>query len=272
VTNVDRSIRARINEVRARINEIISGTPRRRVQAITAGAALAVVTGIAAPAFVANAAESTPASAVTATRADTVAASALAKLMGQAPASSFSKADVAKKVEAKKAAEKKKATVKAPTYKQLHPRGISGEQQTFKPTTEQLKNAREIVKAGKKMKLKPRAMVIAMATALQESTMKNLGHLGDRNDHDSQGLFQQRPSSGWGTVKQITTPSYAATAFYKALVNVDGWDKMKLTEAAQTVQVSAFPDHYAKWEKHAGDLVEAFYGAGPYAKQAAALK
>jgi hypothetical protein len=85
------------------------------------------------------------------------------------------------------------------------------------------------------------------------------------NDHDSLGLFQQRPTSGWGTPEQITDPNYSAKAFYKGLVNVDGYEKMPLTVAAQTVQVSAFPDHYAQWEKMAADLVQATYGTGPYA-------
>ncbi|WP_198937656.1 DUF885 family protein, partial [Micromonospora sp. TSRI0369] len=94
-----------------------------------------------------------------------------------------------------------------------------------------------------------------IATALQESKLENLGHLGDRNDHDSQGLFQQRPSSGWGTVEQITDPEYSTTAFLKGLKQVDGWQDMPLTKAAQTVQVSAYPDHYAQWEQQAADLV-----------------
>ena len=91
--------------------------------------------------------------------------------------------------------------------------------------------------------------------ALQESKLENLGHLGDRNDHDSLGLFQQRPSSGWGTPEQITDPIYSTTAFQKGLKQVDGWQDMPLTDAAQTVQVSAYPDAYAQWEKQAADLV-----------------
>ncbi|NIL42870.1 hypothetical protein HCB17_18240, partial [Salinispora arenicola] len=97
--------------------------------------------------------------------------------------------------------------------------------------------------------------VVAIATSLQESKLENLGHLGDRNDHDSQGLFQQRPSSGWGTVEQITDPEYSTTAFLKGLKQVEGWQDMPLTKAAQTVQVSAYPFHYAQWETQAADLV-----------------
>ena len=157
------------------------------------------------------------------------------------------------------------APVVAPTGEQLHPLGVSGAQEYFTPTPEQMSNAKAIVDTGKAMGLPPRAWVIAVATSLQESNLKNLGNLGERNDHDSQGLFQQRPSSGWGTVAQITNPNYAATAFYKALVEVNGWDRMPLTSAAQKVQVSAYPDHYAKHEIQAGNIVAALHGAGPFA-------
>ena len=158
----------------------------------------------------------------------------------------------------------------APTDAQLHPVGIAEGQQSFEPSAEQLANAKAIVDAGKAMNLPPRAWVIAVATATQESTLKNLGHLGDRNDHDSQGLFQQRPSSGWGSPEQITDPNYSATAFYRVLTDVNGWDSMPLTSAAQTVQVSAYPDHYAKWEKLAGDIIKGVEGEGPLAGAAAA--
>ncbi|MEV0733043.1 hypothetical protein, partial [Polymorphospora sp. NPDC050346] len=125
-----------------------------------------------------------------------------------------------------------------PTTEQLMPNGVPGNQSSFTPNDEQLDNARKIIDAGKDMNLPPRAWTIAIATALQESKLENLGHLGDRNDHDSQGLFQQRPSSGWGSVEQITDPDYSAKAFYKGLTQVDGWEDMPLTVAAQTVQVS----------------------------------
>ncbi|MBO4209966.1 hypothetical protein GSF22_28825 [Micromonospora echinofusca] len=122
-------------------------------------------------------------------------------------------------------------------------------------TGEQKANAKAIVEATKKAGMDERAAVVAIATALQESKLENLGHLGDRNDHDSQGLFQQRPSSGWGTVEQITDPAYSTTAFLKGLKNVNGWQDMPLTYAAQAVQVSAFPEAYAQWETQAADLV-----------------
>jgi len=142
---------------------------------------------------------------------------------------------------------------------------VQGEQQRIPVSPEQMANVRSIVDAGKQLNLPDRAAVIAVATSLQESKLENLGHLGDRNDHDSLGLFQQRPSSGWGTPEQITDPNYSAKAFYEGLQNVPGYDKMPLTEAAQTVQVSAFPDAYAQWEQMAADLVLATYHAGPYA-------
>ncbi|PWR07860.1 hypothetical protein DKT68_17680 [Micromonospora acroterricola] len=120
---------------------------------------------------------------------------------------------------------------------------------------EQTANVKAIIAATKKAGLPERAAVISIATSLQESKLENLGHLGDSNDHDSLGLFQQRPSSGWGTPEQITDPEYSTTAFLKGLKQVDGWQDMALTDAAQTVQVSAYPDAYAQWEQQAADLV-----------------
>ncbi|WP_433384341.1 hypothetical protein [Micromonospora sp. KLBMP9576] len=137
----------------------------------------------------------------------------------------------------------------------LIPHGVQGEQSRIDLSDEQVANTKSIIAATKKAGMDERAAVVSIATALQESKLENLGHLGDRNDHDSQGLFQQRPSSGWGTVEQITDAQYATTAFLKGLKQVDGWQDMPLTEAAQTVQVSAYPDHYAQWEQLAADLV-----------------
>ena len=95
--------------------------------------------------------------------------------------------------------------------------------------------------------------------------LNNYGDLGSSNDQDSLGLFQQRPSSGWGSAQQVMDPTYSAQSFYKALVQVPGWDKMPLTDAAQAVQVSAFGDRYAQWEALAGDVVNSLYGQGPLA-------
>lgn len=142
-----------------------------------------------------------------------------------------------------------------PAKDKLIPHGVQGRQSRIDLNDEQRNNAKAIVEATKKAGMDERAAVIAVATAMQESKLENLGHLGARNDHDSQGLFQQRPSSGWGTVKQITNPEYATTAFLNGLKKVDGWRDMPLTAAAQAVQVSAYPFHYAQWETQAADLV-----------------
>ncbi|SCF12796.1 hypothetical protein GA0074695_3663 [Micromonospora viridifaciens] len=137
----------------------------------------------------------------------------------------------------------------------LIPHGVQGAQSHIDLNDEQTANAKAIIAATKKAGMPERAAVISIATSLQESKLENLGHLGDRNDHDSLGLFQQRPSSGWGSPEQITDPEYSTTAFLKGLKQVDGWQDMPLTKAAQTVQVSAYPDAYAQWEQQAADLV-----------------
>jgi murein DD-endopeptidase MepM/ murein hydrolase activator NlpD len=119
----------------------------------------------------------------------------------------------------------------------------------------QIRNAAVIINVGSDLQMPPRAWVIAVATAMQESRLVNLGHLGSRNDHDSQGLFQQRPSSGWGTPEQVRDPVYASTKFYDKLKTIDGWETMSLTRAAQSVQISAYPDAYAKHEPIATQIV-----------------
>jgi hypothetical protein len=120
---------------------------------------------------------------------------------------------------------------------------------------DQRDNAVLIVAVGMRLGVPPRAWVIAVATALQESSLRNLPHLGADNDHDSLGLFQQRPSQGWGTPEQIQDPEFAAAAFYQRLMEVPAWDRLSLTEAAQAVQRSAHPDAYARHEPLAVALV-----------------
>ncbi|QLQ11747.1 MAG: hypothetical protein HZY75_05880 [Nocardioidaceae bacterium] len=112
--------------------------------------------------------------------------------------------------------------------------------------TEQAEHAATITAIAVARGLPARAASIALATAYQESKLRNLDH-GDR---DSLGLFQQRPSQGWGTAKQVRDPIYAANAFYDALERVDGYQEMRITEAAQEVQRSGFPEAY---EDHAAD-------------------
>ncbi|GAA1419397.1 hypothetical protein ACFQZ4_16075 [Catellatospora coxensis] len=230
-------------------------------RAVLAATGMAVLTGIAgSPASASPAAATAPeAKAVAKAFAApaTEAAAVQAKAVAAAPA-----AKPATKVPAAKKAEQ---SAKAPSSQQLMPAPVAEYQETFQPTAEQKRNAEVIIETGQKMGLPPRAWVIAVATAAQESTLRNLGDLGDMNDHDSLGLFQQRPSAGWGSPAEITDPVYSSKAFYNGLKNVEGYDKMALTDAAQTVQVSAFPNHYAKWEKLAANLVLAKYGQGPYA-------
>jgi murein DD-endopeptidase MepM/ murein hydrolase activator NlpD len=121
--------------------------------------------------------------------------------------------------------------------------------------TEQVRNAAIIINVGRELRLPPRAWVIAVATAMQESRLTNLGNLGSANDHDSLGLFQQRPSAGWGTPAQVQDPVYASRKFYEKLQTVNGWERMSLTRAAQKVQRSAYPDAYAKHEIIATQIV-----------------
>ncbi|MFI9210236.1 C40 family peptidase [Streptomyces sp. NPDC053253] len=109
---------------------------------------------------------------------------------------------------------------------------------------EQIPHARTIVATGIAMKVPERGQAIALATAIQESRLRNLRY-GDR---DSLGLFQQRPSQGWGTPEEILDPVHASTRFYEGLLKVAGWQQMTLTQAAQAVQLSGFPDAYARWE------------------------
>lgn len=107
---------------------------------------------------------------------------------------------------------------------------------------EQLRNARTIISVGRSMGATQRDLVIAIMTAMQESTLRNLNY-GDR---DSLGLFQQR--AGWGSASQRRNPQYAARKFFSTLFKVRGRTGMSLTGAAQAVQRSAFPNAYAKWE------------------------
>lgn len=127
----------------------------------------------------------------------------------------------------------------------------------------QLASASTIAAVGIGRELPEHAIVIALATALQESKLRNLQHLGSRNDHDSVGLFQQRPSQGWGTEEQLLDPRFAANAFFDALLKIEGWDTLRITEAAQRVQKSAYPEAYEKWADEAQVLAGALTGGTP---------
>jgi hypothetical protein len=123
----------------------------------------------------------------------------------------------------------------------------------FTVTHEQVANARTIAQVAHDRGLPDRAIVIALATAQQESRLRNL----DYGDRDSLGLFQQRPSAGWGTEAQVQDPEYAANKFFDHLVGVPGWETGDLTTVADAVQRSAFPLAYAQWEEMATALAGA---------------
>ena len=125
-------------------------------------------------------------------------------------------------------------------------------------TSEQATNATIIADVGRARGLPDRAIVIALATAQQESRLRNL----DYGDRDSLGLFQQRPSQGWGTPEQVRDPVYAAGIFYDRLLQVPDWETIRLTDAAQSVQLSGFPELYQQWQGMAEDLVRALSSEG----------
>lgn len=136
---------------------------------------------------------------------------------------------------------------------------------------QQMNNAATIVKVGNSMNIPTKGKIVAIATALQESKLRNLANSnvpaslkisnqGVGRDHDSVGLFQQRPSTGWGTVAQCMNPEYASRAFYGRLTQISGWQNMAVTVAAQRVQGSAYPYAYAKHEANARLIVQALGG------------
>ncbi|MGQ0632295.1 MAG: hypothetical protein ACT4P1_14830 [Sporichthyaceae bacterium] len=121
---------------------------------------------------------------------------------------------------------------------------------------EQARFAATIAAVAARRGLPARAATIALATALQESGLRNL----DYGDRDSLGLFQQRPSQGWGTPEQVQDPVYAAGKFYDALVKIEGYKTMNINDAAQKVQRSGFPQAYSKHEIRARALASALTG------------
>jgi hypothetical protein len=126
----------------------------------------------------------------------------------------------------------------------------------FTLSPEQTDNAATIAAVGQRLGLPDHAVTVALATAMQESNLANLSG-GDR---DSAGLFQQRPSQGWGTYAQVTDPVHASVEFYDHLRELSGWQQLSVTEAAQEVQHSAAPDAYAEWEPEARALAVALTG------------
>ncbi len=148
--------------------------------------------------------------------------------------------------------------------KLLSPEGCSVKTPAGEGTLEipQAANAATIAAVAHSRALPDRAVTISLATAMQESKIRNLAG-GDR---DSVGLFQQRPSQGWGTVQQIMDPVYATNKFLDGLVKVPGYTRLPLTDAAQQVQKSGYPQAYAKHESKATLLASALTG-----REAAAL-
>jgi hypothetical protein len=130
---------------------------------------------------------------------------------------------------------------------------------TFALSPDQAGNAATIAAVGQQLGMPDHAVTIALATAIQESDLANLAG-GDR---DSAGLFQQRPSQGWGTHAQVTDPVHASTAFYQHLRAVPGWQQLSVTDAAQQVQHSGAPDAYAQWESEARAVAVALTGQTP---------
>ncbi len=188
---------------------------------------------------------------------DTPGSTAGAQLQSALAASA---AEAEKQAAAAKAAAEAKA--KAARWAADNPTPVAG------LTQRQMNNALRIVGEGKALGLPKRAYVLAVACAMQESALRNLAsnvlpesynypHEGSGTDHDSVGLFQQRPSTGWGAVKDLMTPAYAAKQFYDALVAIPGWQSMALSYAIQAVQISAFPDAYAQHEWAAQKVVDA---------------
>lgn len=127
---------------------------------------------------------------------------------------------------------------------------------TARLAPDQAINATTIAAVANRLGLPDHAVTIALAAALQESKLRNLSS-GDR---DSVGLFQQRPSQGWGPRARLLDPVFATRAFFSGLAKVDGWETMAVTEAAQQVQRSAGPTAYAAWEPEARILARALTG------------
>jgi hypothetical protein len=136
--------------------------------------------------------------------------------------------------------------------------------ESFDLTPEQAQNAALIAGVAVARGLPARAASIAIATAVQESRLENIDY-GDEAGPDSRGLFQQRPSQGWGTEAEVMDPLYAAGAFYDALVRIPGYESLPITDAAQRVQRSAYPTAYADHEPEGRAFASALTGQSPAA-------
>ena len=243
------------------------GVLARRYPAIAlafAATAVAIVplTASAATTTTSSTSASASAAQVKASAAHSAAAKKSAEAKKDAAAKSAAKSTTSTKTTAKaeKATTASVATTAAAavstspyagvSYSELEPTGTDGSQQTFTATSEQWANATAIVKASKDLNLSAYAAVIAVATAMQESSLRNLT---TATNADSLGLFQQRPSMGWGTASELTDPTYAAKAFLRELPS--DYEGMDLASAAQSVQRSFDGSLYAQWESQAAHMV-----------------
>ena len=122
----------------------------------------------------------------------------------------------------------------------------------------QTENAQLIISVGRELGIPDKGIAIALATAMVESSLRNV----DWGDRDSLGLFQQRPSTGWGSEEQILDRNYSIRVFFggpndpngsttRGLLDIPGWQDADFGTVAQTVQISAFPDRYGRWEQQA---------------------
>ncbi|WP_100446896.1 hypothetical protein [Glycomyces xiaoerkulensis] len=134
---------------------------------------------------------------------------------------------------------------------------------------DQMANAVDIIEAGIENDLDRDGWAVALACAMQESKLRNYANVNvpesydhdyqaEGSDHDSVGLFQQRPSTGWGSVGELMDPKTSAGKFYGTLKKVSDWEEKSITAAAQAVQISAYPDAYAQWEDLAWEIIEEY--------------
>jgi hypothetical protein len=250
---------------------IIAGDPQpwtRRYPAITLAALAGTVVG--APGGVAAAmVVHGPSGAASSSSIATIVAASSTSTVRQAAAMSFAPRTVAKAIPAAAARTSAlapvvvKAVVKkvppnpyaSTTLAALEPVETYGTQEYFSATNSQWANARAIVQVAEERKMPLYAAVIAIATAIQESRLQNLTAA---TNADSLGLFQQRPSQGWGTAAQITDPYYASNAFLAALNTYAPYYMGEdLWESAQAVQRSGYPTAYAQWQAQAAHMVYA---------------
>jgi hypothetical protein len=134
--------------------------------------------------------------------------------------------------------------------------------ETFELAPDQAANAALIAGISMQRGLPPRAASIALATAIQESKLRNIGH-GDDAGPDSRGLFQQRPTQGWGTEEQVMDPVYATNRFFSVLEEIPDYESLPITVAAQQVQRSAYPEAYADHEGEGKAFASALTGHSP---------